>query len=284
MIKNINIGDDPGNIESPAVRSLQDSKILAEDMLKLTKHKLTKTLEARKLEAEKEWKAAYDALSPQFENYHAALVGVYSEHVVRLSRELNSGLDGLNTIIRENADDDDDDDVTFVEFSVEVDTDNLEFQVADERNPCVHMAVGASKLEALCSRVSADNGEASADIQVRLSIYYNNGCEDADDFASQEQMLSCSSTGEMQDAILALVAAATPFCAAYHKWKECSKALREIPTLMKELDMQATAARVQAQGGEGMLIALLQSTDRMLAGESLDGLGAALSCSTEVSE
>lgn len=244
--------------------SLEERRLINEDVLKVTGHELKREFSRRVEEAKAMRGTRYDDLGDYMHAYNEAAEKCWTPVIDTLKKDLASSFDVMNSLASKDTDK--------FEVSVSVDDRRLLFGLEGmERDGYYHL--GETALAAMREALWEDEDAAKADIDVLVEISVRRGSYVE---ISAERTVTVKVGDELVQARKALVEKSDPFYEAVEAMNAATKALADLPANLEELDMQATARRIRDMGGEDVLRDLLASATSVLDGEAVKGLAASL--------
>jgi hypothetical protein len=292
----------PAIIEPIVKQNLEDQRALTGDALKLGKHELEKTFKARIKEYKLEVAAAWDSTLPLRDAYNKAVVECVEPVAGALISELRHSFQVMDRLFptTDEKERGDEHEAEYSSVTVTLGLRHDFFVCSPEANEALghrmwiierdggRRHLGGSGGRELALNIALfdhdeplDDPNFSYDLEIGVAIAIGKGGdEDArrrGESLEFNRTLTVTCTRDLQDARAAFVEPMKLLLAAEQKLAKAEQNLEELPRMIKELDMSATAMRLQAAGGEPLLEQIMRGVQRIADGETeLSGLSLAL--------
>ena len=259
-------------IDPTTIHTLEERKAITDDALKVAKHTIRKTLEARIMALQKVVAKTYDDLGDLMFRYNTAVRGVVDlEYDVIIA-----GIEGSfkdiallsSTKLRPEWEPAFELNETALYYGVQ----GWEWTMMPHAD---YLGLGYKSI-----LTNAEKKNWDRDLTIRFTMCLQEGTSL---LCRREMEAEVEAPPELITAREDLAHASAPYLAAREELAQVHEELSKLSDTMVELDMQATAARLQAAGGSGLLDGILESTQKILAGEAFDGLATAMALPTQSS-
>jgi hypothetical protein len=252
-------------LETPAsAHSLEERRAVSADITKLVGHKLKKELADRVDRAKEHRKACYAACGDLMFSYNEAVNAVTASATANLVERLRVSFDLFDALA-------DEDDPKFA-VTLKVEDTSLLFGLQEMPKEGYYY-LGESALLEMRKKHLATPDIAKSDLVVPFEVTVLRGSYTE---MVLNRKVSAPVTPELEAARIALVEAAHPYVEACDALAKCEDDLKKLPSQMEEVEMQTTARRIVDMGGSELLDSVLDSADKILSGNIVDGLRAAL--------
>lgn len=244
--------------------TLEERRVINEDVLKVTGHELKREFTRRVEDATAHRKKCYEALGDFMHAYNEAAEQCWMNILPNTQSDLKHSFSVLNQLAQEGDEE--------YDVSVKVNDQTILFGLQGmERDGYYHQ--GETALSKMREAFHKEEDSLAADLKVPVSIEIKRG-----DYTEMriDRVIDVTCSKDLNDARRALVEASEPFYEAITLLAKAKNDLDELPRNMEELDMQATARRIRDMGGEEALRDVLASATSILGGDTVKGLAAAL--------